>query len=272
MARILLLLFLASCGGGGGGSSTAIQEIITPRKDLLYGYYGGCPQCLDETKGHINLYHVTHWDGDGIADMQRAKAFGIGVMLDLPEAYMDSPVASENAVRDRLQKLQALDLLTIVKAIYLTDEPDLAGKVATEIMATNAMVRRVAAEFNLDVPLAVTYSALITWPGIQYYDWVGFDNYDANIFDNGDYAKLKAVTRANQRILLEPGGADKWRQDPSPYLAKAQQDLQVVAIIAFIWRDNADPKNGAHAGIRSNGMAKAYCSTGQQATQKAGIC
>ena len=267
MNRILLLLFLASCGGGGGGSSTAIQEIITPRKDLLYGYYGGCPQCLDETKGHINLYHVTHWDGDGIADMQRAKAFGIGVMLDLPEAYQ-----SEAAVRARLQTLQALDLLGNIKAIYPIDEPDAAGISAERIGFVNAMVRRVAAEFNLDVPLAVTYSALFTWPGIQYYDWVGFDNYDANIFTNGDYARLKSVIRADQRILLVPGGADKWRQDPSPYLAKAQQDLQVVAIIAFIWRDNADPKNGAHAGIRSNGMAKAYCSTGQQATQKAGIC
>ena len=271
MKRILLTLLLASCGGGSGGNAPP-QELVQRTDGLYFTYYGGEQGQVAAVAEHTNLMHSIPWDGPDvqIAEMQQAKARGIGIMLDLPEAW--STGTSEIAVRARFQQLQALDLISSVKAIYPVDEPDLAGLGTNQIGTTNAMIRRVMAEFGMNVPIAVIYSASFTWPGIQHYDWVGFDNYDANIFGNGDYNRLKAVVRKDQRILLVPGGADKWRQDPAPFLAQAQKDGQVIAILAFIWRDNSDPARGASLGIKSNGMKRAYCAAGRTAINRPGIC
>lgn len=246
---------ILGCSGGSAADTGTPAPAPIPRTDKpLLGYYGSCVSCLAATRDHISFYMVMNWDGDGISEMQRAKAWNIPVILHLPEAY-----ASEGAVRARFATLRALDLLSGIKALYPVDEPDLAGYSAARVGVANAMVRRVMAEFGLTVPLAVIYSAAFTWPGVESYDWVGFDNYDpgAGIFSNGDYQRLKSVLRADQRILLVPGGADPWRQDPTPFFNKAQADPQVIGIVAFLWRDY-DYQGRLRQGIGSNGMAGAY--------------
>ena len=268
MRYIFLILLLASCGGGSGGSYTNSPPPTVQRTEPLnYGYFGSHPTQLDETKDHVNLYMAMDWDGEAeqIAQMQRAKALGIPNLLYLPEAYL-----SEDATRNRLKALSALDLLGNVKAAYLYDEPDLAGFSAQQVNTATALARRVLAEFGLSIPLAVIYTGRETYPGIESYDWIGFDAYGEReqIFSNGKYDRLKSKLRPDQRIILVPGGADVWRQDPSAFLAKAQSDPQVTLIMPFIWRDLADPANGAMLGIRSNGLAPAYRAIGKTITGK----
>jgi hypothetical protein len=138
-----------------------------------------------------------------------------------------------------------------------------APKTDAEIRTVNAMVRMVAAEFPelSGVNLAVIYGDR-GMPGIGSYDWVGFDKYDEHeaIFCDGRYDDLKAELRADQRIILVPGGASPWKQDPAPFYNKAVSDTQVLAIVPFIWQDNAAP--GVGAGIRSNSTKPRYIQAG----------
>ena len=269
MSRLLFLLLLVSCGGGGGGYTEPSVPSGPVRDSIYFTYYGSEQGQVEAVAAHTNMAMVMGWDGldIAIAEMQQAQARGLSVMLELPEAYQ-----SEAATRQKFTQLQALDLLRSIKAIYPIDEPDAVGLSAEKIAITNAMIRRVMTDFGINVPLAVIYSAKFTWPGIASYDWAGFDNYDADIFSNGDYARLKSMLRADQRILLVPGGADRWRQDPQPFINKANADPQVVGIVAFIYRNNADPQRGASLGIKSNGMKGAYCAAGRTAINRPGMC
>jgi hypothetical protein len=272
-AAIAALVFLLSnCGGGGGNP---VSGVITPaaplRADLLFGYYGGCPTCALEQGGHVNLY----WAGNlyglpaTMEELFQARAAGIqNIVLAVP-AY--SPNA-ELEVRFYLKRLQEAGLLVNIRALYPLDEPDLPdhAKSAEEIRATNAMLRRVVADFPelAGVKLAVIYAPTRvngTWPGVETYDWVGFDDYDnrERIFTIGEYDALKRVLRDDQRILLVPGGAVPWVQDPAAFLAKAESDLQVIAIVAFIWQDLTTP------GIRSTGVRRLYCEAGKTITNPA---
>jgi len=246
------------------------------RTDLYYGYFGSSEEQLAETKDHINFFMAAQWGGPDVQLKQviEATAAGIPVMLDFSEPYKKYFVGAvpfdiaegEIRVRNRFKELQDAGVLHNIIALYPVDEPELYGWTAEQIRATNEMLRRVMAEFNMSAKLAIFYTAAFTWMGVETYDWVGFDNYDAkeNIFSNGDYLKLKKVLRSDQKIILIPGGCDKWQTDPTLFFNKAQADSQVVAIMPFIWLDNADPANGAFAGIRSNSMNAAYKSVGMK--------
>lgn len=269
--------FLVSCGAPPSSGVALTPSLpVLDRDGLLFGYYGGCATCAIETHGHVNLY----WAGNlygllvTMEELFQAKAAGIqNVVLAVP-AYAPN---AELEVRFHLKRLQEAGLLVNVRALYPIDEPDLNGKSAEEVRAVNAMVRRVAAEFPelAGVKLAVIYAAPRVrgdWPGIEAYDWVGFDDYDNRdrIFGNGEYFALKQHLTKEQRILLVPGGVDPWRQDPGPFVAQAQRDDQVVAIIPFIWQDNAD--RGLGLGIRSNGMRGAYCAAGKAVIHSEAPC
>lgn len=251
------------------------------RTDLLFGYYGsfpsidGAPSQLDETLDHVNLFMVSRWYGSESQISQGLDAVrnGMALLWDLPEAYETShgvvgsfdPVSAEERVRNRLQELRSAGLLRHVVALYPIDEPDLDNVwTGDQLAATNIMIRRVMREFGVQIPIAVIYSANFTWPGVGSFDWVGFDNYDANIFTNGDYSRLRAATRLDQKLILVPGGCDKWRQDPTDYFNWAQADDRVVMLLPFVWRDDVDPARGATQGIRSNGMAPVYRNVGVQ--------
>jgi hypothetical protein len=271
-AAVAALFFLLTDCGGGGGSPVSGPIMPAPdklRADLLFGYYGGCPTCPLEQADHVNLYWAGNLYGllNTMAELNQARAAGISNIVLAVPAYAAN---AELEVRFHLKRLQEAGLLANIRALYPIDEPDLHDKTADEIRATNAMLRRVAADFPelAEVKLAVIYAPTRvkgTWPGVETYDWVGFDDYDnrERIFlgAGGEYGMLKHVLRPDQRILLVPGGVDPWRQDPAAFLAKAETDPQVIAIIPFIWQDLSDP--GAGLGIRSNGLRQLYCEAGK---------
>jgi hypothetical protein len=263
----LFALSLISCGGGGGDK---LPPTHIPRTDLNYCYYGSLSYQLAEVFEHTTCYMVTYWEGEEtlFAVASKAKSLGLDLILELPHAYLDNP---ETRIRGFFLRLQSLDLLSSVIAFYPIDEPDeniKNGDPTLVIREKNALIRRVMLEFPelANTKLGVIYASSNDFPGVETYDWVGFDDYDngAEIFTNGQYQKLKDTLRPDQRIILVPGGASKWNQHPEAFKVKAQLDNQVILVMPFIWIDDADPKNGAFAGIRSNGLAPAYIEVGRE--------
>lgn len=265
---LLVLVALAGCGGGGGGGQPPRIEPGEPvviRADTLYGYYADGGKDLLETHAHVNLAWTMGWgEGDYLqsvtAQITRALALGVpNVVLGLPTGtHGDVGLA-----RSILEQMHAQGLLAPVVALYPQDEPELHGISAEKVREFNAALRVVLATLGRgDIKLAVIYTGSPAHPGIETYDWVGFDdyNYGAGIFTNGQYDLLKAKLRPDQRILLVPGGSSPWEQDPEPFFAVAVKDPQVIGIIPFVWWDNAD--SGVGKGIRSNPARKAYCTVG----------
>ena len=200
--------------------------------------------------------------------------------------------AAKPYLRNLFNQLRQNGVLTMVTALYPIDEPDLAlyNTNDSKISITNADIRAVASEYPelAGVKLAVIYSENFHFPGIASYDWVGFDSYknDSIMFgydgcdpENGcvhypgPYDYFLAYVGPSQRTMLVPGGAsapnDVFATDPVPFYNKLVADPKVIAMIPFLWQDVP----GAQIiGIRSDGMAKAYCKVGLQVTGKVAVC
>lgn len=260
------------------------QPVPPAPNSILFGYFAtrdatGQSSVL-ESVDHCNMVFTVGW-GDWtsytgrqalmqnmIDDLKVAKAGGVGaaiVSLDFlvyTRSWAARQIASaEVELREFFDKLRAANVLSMVRAFYPVDEPNLVGIDAATIMGVNMMIRRIANDYIelANVKLAVIYTDhLDQLSGVGSYDWVGFDAYDrgAGIFTNGQYSTLKSQLRTDQRTLLVPGGASPWRTDPAPFYDKACSDSQVVAIVPFIWIDNWGLTG--NQGIRSNGMAPAY--------------
>ncbi len=259
---VLLALVLAACGGGGGVRPDPVPS--PQRTDLLMAYYGGCDTCANETKDHTNLYMTRPWGPGGpswvteaMAQVQQAVSNGQKVMLGLPGLY--DPGGTDSAW-NALQSIKNGGLASSVVALYPIDEPDVNGKTDAEVTAMNAVLRKALSDLGMTASLAVIYGCPTgKRPGLASYDWVGCDEYDAGCgtANGSQYRALKASLRADQRIMLIPGGANPWRQDPTCFLNAANADLQVVVIMPFLWVPWDQP------GIRINGMSPPYVSVGK---------
>lgn len=239
------------------------------RTGLEYGYYGDGDTNLAETADHVTLEWIFGWGSSDaltntIAHLAQARNRGVRtIVLGVESVYLEG---GEAWLRSLLAQLSSRGLLTDVKALYPIDEPNAGDKkTAEQVITVNQMVRRVAREFIelASVRLAVIYAGDIDErPGIGSYDWVGIDKYQAGdeIFIDELYDDLKAALRADQGILLVPGGADPWKTDPAAFYNKAQEDHQVVALVPFIWQDHAAP--GVGQGIRSNSTRSRYVEAG----------
>lgn len=272
-----IAMLIAACGGGGVDPNAPVERPKILRTNLQFGYYASTGNQPQETKGHVNFYHDMQFEGeqhtiDSILFMQMPVMLGVQYWMyderNIPKAD------GESQLLGYLHRLNDARVLKFVTDVYPLDEPDLLGTKADDVIATNAAVRRAFAAFNMRPRLSVIYGVGFTWQGVASYDDVGFDNYSAGsgIFYNGDFAKLKAVLRADQKIWIVPGGADPWRQDPTAYINYAHSDPQVRGLINFIWPDSTDPKQGYGKGIRTNGLAQKYCRAGREITGVAGSC
>lgn len=227
------------------------------------GYYGGCPSCSLETQDHANLYMTRPWGPTGwlieiMPQLQQAHGNGQKVILGLPGLY--DPMGLEDTAH-AITKLHEAGLLSDVVAWYPIDEPDVNGKSDAEVLAMNTALRDLAKELGVNPALAVIYGCTTgKRPGLSSYDWIGCDDYGAgcDVANGSRFAALKGQLRPDQRLLLVPGGADPWRQDPACFATKANADPQVVGILAFLWVDRDDAK-----GIGTNGMRQAYCRVGK---------
>lgn len=265
---LLVFTLLTGCGSTGSNNPPPSPQPTVQRTDLLFGYYGDCDGCIAATKDHINVAWIWGWESGAAVHLAEAKAAGIPNII-LGTQPNSGVIPTEAAVRSFLSDLQSKGLLVNILALCWMDEPEQYHLTTATVLATNAMLRQVMRSFPelSNTKLLVTYMP-DDWtqseqrPGMADFDIVSFDHYTVNIFA-GEYQRFKTRTRAGQRILLFPGGANPWRQDPAPFLAVANADPQVLGIVAFIWQNL-----GSGPGIGSNGMAPSYQAVGRKVIGK----
>lgn len=244
---LLFLLTLWGCGGGGSSSELPASAPI-PRGALQTSFYGGC-QPYPTFTTHL---WAMGWCESRELTLASAKQAGKPVILSLPEAYQ-----SPEAVRAYFTLLQGLGLLEQVAYLYPEDEPDLRRS-EDEIVLASATAKAISSEFGIAPKLAVIYAGANDFPGLASFDLVGMDDYGKGVNVLRDFDALRSFLNPSQRMMLVPGGADPWRHDPAPFMAYAQAHGDVAMVTAFLWSpDFAD--RGVGLGIRSNGLAGAYC-------------
>lgn len=246
----------------------------TSRPGLLFGYYGGGN--ANEFADHCNMVHVGSW-GDWVTpqgrinltqsminQMRAARDNGIHRIMITLDWCLFTPAPLHLLPRDTaipylitfFDTLRAAGVITMVHAIYTVDEPDVMGLNGMEVGEANQAIRDVIFHYPelKGKPLVVTYGVEGT-PGIGSYDWCGYDDYGTGV---SGYNNFAAKLLPEQKVVLVPGGADPWREDPVNFNNKAQAETRVALIMPFIWRDDAGVKS-----IHTNGMAPAYAAVGK---------
>jgi hypothetical protein len=256
------------------------------RGGLYFCYFaGGDPH---EFVGHTNLLFIGSW-GDWLtpigrqnilnsilAQMQAAHNAGLNrivLMLDwclFTPSPNPGPLSDDTAVaylRTVFDAIVAGNFENMITAWYVYDEPDIHPTLTDFDLQHAANVLRyvVGTHYPIwnNVPLQITYGDKAgkggALPGVQSYDWCGFDNYCSPIFSNGEYDSFVSRIAPTSKTVLFPGGASPWRQDPGPFYDKAQTDPRVQMIMPFMWFDNAGEQ-----GIKTNGMAPTYTVYGEK--------
>lgn len=248
-----------------------------PRDTVYYGYYGDLSYQYEEVKDHVNTVWIAAWDRhprswvDVVHErvLQASKDGIKSVIMMTNDTYVNKRFnyIALSELEELFNKLDTSNLLDKVVAIYPTDEPDGSGISSEEIAKGNAAIRNVMSKYPAlkNTALAVFYTGSEQYQGIQYYDWVGFDEYDIGEKAlQAKYRRMLTRLRSDQRTMIIPGGCDKWRQDPRPFVDFALENPRVVALVPFIWIDNAAPGNDdVGLGIRSNGLANLYRDAGR---------
>ena len=279
-AAVALATLLAACGGGGSGWPTTAGPIVPApqiRSDLLVGYYGGRLDTVLENGADVNLHWATGWEGSGTwhldvaAELAHARGAGVrNIVLALPHGLVWQPGAADEVRFQfvRLQQAGALDGWDSIM-VYPADEPEIPENGShgdAEVAAMVSWLRGVMAGFPAlsGKPVGVIYACSSgKRPGIAAFDWIGCDDYATGCGALGDsYRELVSRMRPEQRLMVVPGGADPWRQNPACFESFAHGNPRVVALIGFIWQDRAAP--GVGAGIRSNGLRRLYCEAGRK--------
>jgi hypothetical protein len=275
-APIATGFLLASCGGGGSSSTPmAIPPALVARTDLLYGYYGTWDGAqLGETADHVNLVLLgTH--EFTVAQLQEAQQRGIThAVLDVGAVlYQPSPEPCEMGtlkpdptasakIRTTLTAIRNAGLLPLLVGFYPIDEPDKHCVSTDQVTVANSVVRAVAREFDIDLPLIVIYGTAGR-PGLDAYDVIGEDAYQEGA---AAMKRLDSVP-AGKKLLLVPGGACPWQNDPEDFYARANADPRVWAIVAFIWPNQWGGTQ--NCGIRSAPSREAYVRVGKRIVKAA---
>lgn len=277
IVAVLVVIALAATSGCSGGADPQVPSPTTLRTDLKVGYYASTLEQPRETRDHVNIFFEAQFDGpqrviDNINYMQMPTILSVSVQLFNEKNRLRPD--GEQRLREFFKFLAPSGVLRYVTYLYPLDEPDLLNTPAVEVIEAARISRKVAAEFGLTPKLFVIYGVNFTWQGSEAFDTIAFDNYSAGskIFFNGDYAKLKAVKKPNQKVALIPGGAGPWEQDPVPFYNTANSDLDVEMVISFVWGDSTFSAQGYTTGIRSNSRRGDYCRMGKLISGKAGGC
>lgn len=251
LVAVIGVLVVACSGKESPAPPAYIPPPLNLRTDLLHCYFGSDVLQLVETPD-AKLHMVMNWGGNEhqLQGMIAAVKAGKKLIVEIPQAY-----EGESTLRLRFNTFRENGLLEYIAMWYPVDEPEKAGYSEQRVLNANALLRTVSTEYGVNIPVAVIYSADFNFPGISSYDYVGFDNYDAGsgIFSNGQYDRLKSMLKAEQKIILVPGGADPWRNEPEQFFNVAQRDMQVGLFMPFLWVDH-----GMGPGIRSNVLKSKY--------------
>lgn len=275
---LIVAVVIAACGGS--ADDIVVPKPQNPRTDILYGYYASLGEQVAEVKDHTNLHWEAQFDGpvkaaQNIRDAKTLTVLDVGYQLFTKypgsNKLMIHPDA-ETRLRGFLSFLKTEEVLHYVEVIYPLDEPNLNLRNVKDIYVAVDVVKRVASEFQeLDgYKLGVIYWDESAYTGIELFDWVGFDNYDAKssilIEPDGRYFKMLEQLRPDQMTMLVPGGA--FGQDPTPFVNFAQGRPEVVAIIPFVWFDVINEKE-TFLGIKSKpDIMQKYIAAGKEVTGK----
>ena len=212
----------------------------------LFWYYGSFQNQLEETKDHVDIYHVTPWEGDICSKVKAAGEAGLPVMLTGPDADKELMIV--------LKKLETLDLLKYVKYLYVQDEPNFNP--APNIRAVKSLVK----QFDFDPKYVVIYSGQnANYIDIEEYDFVGIDDYYAREgVLNTKVLDLRKRLNDRQKLILVPGGCSPYRQDPTPFYKRAMEDDKIGMVCAFTYFSPQVPTPEFTEGICKNGMLPLY--------------
>ena len=262
---LLACLLLVACGGGGGSSSEPVATPPDPTRFVHFSYFAKFQDQLPATASYTTLTFESQ--SDLLADVDLIRQNKLHVILVIESLmYANGRFVSIEPVRALLHQLGMLGDLDLIVAFYPVDEPDLHYPDAEITLGNNAL-HALCKDFPLlgGCDLMVIYSDHRP-VGLSSYDWVGTDG--------GQYGRgpLSMGVPYPQREVVIAGAADPWREAPDAYVAYAQANPQVVAVLAFNWFGYYDEKNIYHNGVRDNGTAKAWCLAGRTLTQKAGVC
>jgi hypothetical protein len=265
-----VLAALLGCSGGGGPSSSGpITPAPVPRTDLLFGYYGQDSLTVNETAPHANLYWAAEFYGPGeqMAGLTQAIAAGMRTVIPMPLCHVP-PERGEEEARFWLKRLHAAGLLKGAAAVAWCDEPNTSRSGAwsdAQAVAMTAAVRRAMAGFpdTASAAVVVIYACAVAGrPGITAADWPGCDDYEKGcglLRDSGPVDDMRRGLGSEQRLVLLPGGASPWRQDPACFMAYAHAHPEVVAVVAFLWQSVTD-EGSTYPGIRTDPtMRRLYC-------------
>lgn len=269
---IIVAIVAVACGGGKGGDpssnspETPVPPVATRTDKVLYGYFGQFDNQNAETADHVTYIFSMDW-GDWstpgiepslslkiIGELQDAKARGITKAI-VAVGYLTWTGKYDLKGTQYLEvfktQLQALGLYDMIEAFYPMDEPDLQEKQGglsdTNLIQGLANIHQVFP----DKKLMVIYGDHGGLPAQKYYDIVGKDDYGKGL--------ITIPLLPGQRLALLRGGADPWKEDPTPAVDYALSHPEVVMIVNFIYGDYTGGK-----GIRNNGMLPIYKQQGQR--------
>lgn len=242
------------------------------RKNISYGYYLSTEDTIDEIKDHVNFIFESNWDQpSGV--IKRLQKHNHPIVLAITKecygSFTDTRISpyiryNLSALFDALKEQ---NLLHRVYALYPVDEPDGKHIAHGDMMSVINIIKDVCLSYPelKDVKLAVVYSTHNTYPGFEGFDIVGIDKYGvgSNVFISNEYKELYSRLLPHQGIVIVPGGAEPWEQDPEAFERYAHNNSRVVAIMPFLWIDYTEGSPSVtYKGIRNNKVRQKYIDLG----------
>lgn len=162
-------------------------------------------------------------------------------------------------IRNLFTYLDSQALLKDIYAIYPKDEYNLNSKLTeAQIRTANSCVRNAVRDFEgtRGKPLYGIYTCSDPWIALDDLDIIACDDYEIGDAMLSRYLpKLKGYGKP---IFLIPGGACPWNYNPYAMVNAANNDGQIVGLMAFIYPGGWDVQNPARCGIQNSPLLPFY--------------
>lgn len=261
---VFVALILAACGGGGSSHQAPSGIPLPQQNEAKVGFFMGDPNDLTGYAKDVDYVFTNdwgNWDFDvtplsqrALVEMQQAKQLGVKEAI-VSVGYLVFNSKYQYKGTQYLQvfktQLEALGLTDMIKTFYVLDEPDIAVRKG---LTESDLAKAIGAIHTVfpGIKTMTIYSNSGNTPGIALFDFIGRDDYSKGTGVLTELPKLGL----NQRWVIVPGGADPWKQDPTPFMEFAKTN-PVEYVVAFLYSDY--PNNGKiNRGIKDNGMWPVY--------------
>lgn len=254
---LALSALLAGCGGGSAGTSSGAIDPGTPPvvgtpHFVHYGYFFSGLQ-LEEVVDHASIgFELAVFNDINLSQhLALMRANNMKAMLEVGYVYTNKHFTGVDRLRTLLTRLRTEGTLDLIVSFYPVDEPDLFGWSENDVVAANDAIHALCKEFPElgGCAIAVIYSDH-RQVGHESYDWLGSDG--------GNYGggPILVELMPGQKMILVPGGADPWREDPAAFVKFASGNPDVALVMPFLWVDHYG--GTPYLGIGNNGMAAKY--------------